>query len=177
MLKAIGFFYSVGLNLRAKKGRSSGAGFVFRVKIGDHEIEVEGTRSEVLETINDLPGLIHNVEKAFDETRPKKFATLTVKTETPKEERNASEKYPKIANPESTNEAILSLLQTEWGKWRPHTLEELRDALKANGLDYPTRTLAATLLDLGKREKVKRWNTDAGYVYILAEKEALQSKR
>jgi hypothetical protein len=24
-----------------------------------------------------------------------------------------------------------------------------------------------------KKEKIRRWNTDAGYVYILAEKEAL----
>jgi len=176
MLKAISPFYSVGLNLRAKKGRSSGAGFVFRVKIGDYEVEVKGTRSEVLETINDLPSLVHNVEKAFDATRPKKFATLTLKTETPKEEKNASEKYPKIPNSESTDEAILNLLETEWGKWRPHTLEELRDALKANGFNYPARTLAAVLIDLGKREKVRRWNTDAGYVYILAEKEAFRMR-
>jgi hypothetical protein len=48
----------------------------------------------------------------------------------------------------------------------------LREALKANGLDYPARGLAAVLLGLGKQEKVRRWNTDAGYVYILAEKEA-----
>lgn len=158
--------------MRAKKGRSTNGSFVFRVKIGDNEVEISGVRKEVLETIGDLPNLMHGIEKAFDLTRPKKFATLTVKTETPKEEKQASEIYPKIPNSENTEEAILNLLETEWGKWRPHTLGELGHALKANGLDYPVRTLAAALLALGKKEKIRRWNTDAGYVYILAEKEA-----
>ncbi len=123
-----------------------------------------------------MPGLLHNVGEAFDMARPKKFATLTVKAETLKEEKNASEKYPKITGSESMDDTVLSLLETEWGKWRPHTLEELRNAMKANGLDYAARTLAAVLLDLGKREKVRRWNTDAGYVYILAEKEAFRMR-
>lgn len=162
----------MGLDLRAKRGRRTERNFVFRVKIGDNEVEIGGVRKEVLETMEDLPNLIRGVEKAFDLTRPKKFATLTVKTETPKNEKQASEKYPRIPNSENTEEAILNLLETEWGKWRPHTLEELGQALKANGFEWPIRTLATALLNLGKKEKIRRWNTDSGYVYILAEKEA-----
>jgi hypothetical protein len=163
--------------LRAKKGKAVGSSFVFRVKLGECEIEVVGTRDEVLKTIEDLSSLISNVQKAFDAVRPKKFATLTVKTEAPKDEKTASEKYPRISAAETCDEAILRLLETDWGKWRPRTVEELRDALKANGLEYPGRTLAGVLLDLVKKEKIRRWNTDSGYVYILAETEVFQSKR
>jgi hypothetical protein len=145
--------------------------------MGEYEVEVGGTRDEVLKTVEDLPRLMSNVQKAFDEVKPKKFATLTVKTESPKDEKAASEKYPKISAVETCDEAILRLLETDWGKWRPRTLEELRGALKTNGLEYPARTLAGVLLDLVKREKIRRWNTDSGYVYILAEKESFGLRR
>lgn len=167
----------VGIDLKAKDGKTTVGSFVLRVKMGEYEIEVGGTRDEVLKTIDDLPRLINNIQKAFDYARPKKFATLTVKTEPPKDEKTVSEKYPRISGAETCAEAILRLLETDWGKWRPRTVEELRDALKANGLEYPARTFAGVLLDLVKQEKIRRWNTDSGYVYILAETEVFQSKR
>jgi hypothetical protein len=49
----------------------------------------------------------------------------------------------------------------------------LKEALKANGLRYPGRTLAGVLLGLVRKGEVKRWKTDAGCVYILAEEEVL----
>jgi hypothetical protein len=166
-----------GIGLRAKKGRGVDSSFVFRVRLGEYEIEVSGTRDEVLKTLEDLPSLIGNVHRAFEGVRPRKVATLTDKTEEAKDERAASEKYPRISAAETCDEAVLRLLETDWGKWRPRTLEELRGGLKANGLEYPARMLAAVLLDLGKQEKIRRWNTDAGYVYILAEKEAFGLRR
>lgn len=150
--------------------------FILRVKLGEYEVEVCGTRDDVLKTIEELPSLISNVHRAFDSVRPKKVATLTVKTEGGYE-KAASEKYPEIPAAETCNEAVLRLLETDWGKWRPRTLEELRGALKANGLEHQARMLAAVLLDLVKQEKIRRWNTDAGYVYILAEKEAFGLRR
>jgi hypothetical protein len=163
--------------LGAKKERERDRSFAFRVKLGEYEFEVGGTRDEVLKTIEDLPNLIGNIQRAFDSVRAKKFATLTVKTETSKDQKATSEKYPRISAAETSDEAVLSLLETDWGKWRPRTLEELRGALKANGLEYPARMLAAVLLDLVKQEKIRRWNTDSGYVYILAEKEAFGLRR
>jgi hypothetical protein len=162
--------------LTAKKERGKAASFAFRVKIGEYGVEIRGTRSEVLETIENLPSLISNVHKAFEAVRPKKIATLTVKTEAPSGQKPSSEKYPRISASETSDEAVLKLLETDWGKWRPRTLDELKDALKANGLDCPARTLAAVLLSLVKEERIRRWNTDAGYVYILAEKEALDTR-
>jgi intein/homing endonuclease len=163
--------------LGAKKGGGVDRSFVFRVRLGEYEVEVGGTRDEVLKTIEDLSSLIGNVHRAFDGVRPKKVATLTVKTESARDEKTASEKYPRISPSQTCDEAVLRLLETDWGKWRPRTLEELRGALKANGLEYPARMLAAVLLDLVKQEKIRRWNTDAGYVYILAEKEAFGLRR
>ena len=160
-----------------KKGRAENKEFMFRLKIGEYEVEVGGNREDVLKTLEDLPKLMSNVSKAFDGLRPRKVATLTVKTEAAKGDNTSSENYPQIAAVETGNEAVLRILETDWGKWRPRTLEELRDALKANGLGYPSRMLAAILMDLVKEERIRRWNTDAGYVYILAEKEAFQSKR
>jgi hypothetical protein len=177
MLKAVSSMLYMGIDLKVKEGKTTDGDFVLRVKMGEYEIEVGGTRDEVLKTIEDLPGLINNIQKAFDYARPKKFATLTVKTEAPKDEKTVSEKYPRISGAETCAEAIFRILETDWGKWRPRTVEELRDALKANGLEYPGRTLAGVLLDLVKQERIRRWNTDSGYVYILAETEVFQSKR
>jgi hypothetical protein len=143
--------------------------------MGDYEVEIRGKREDVLETLADLSSLIDNVNKAFENVRPKKITTLTVKTEPTKEE-NKSQKYPKISPTENYEEAIVQVLQTDWGKWRPRTIDELRETLKANGMDYPGRMLAGILMGLVKNEKIRRWNTDAGYVYILAEKEAFRTR-
>jgi hypothetical protein len=143
--------------------------------MGEYEVEIQGKREDVLKTLQDMPSLIDNVNKAFENVKPKKITTLTVKTEPAKEE-DKSQKYPKISPTENYEEAIIKVLETDWGKWRPRTIDELRDALKANGMDYPGRMLAGILMGLVKNEKIRRWNTDAGYVYILAEKEAFRTR-
>ena len=112
------------------------------------------------------------VHKAFKATKPKTKATITVKTQA-KKGKTQTQKYPKIYHPEDCSEALLSLLATDWGRWRPRTVDELKEALKANGLEYPGRTLAGVLLSLVNKEKVRRWRTDSGCVYILAEEEVL----
>jgi hypothetical protein len=153
--------------------RDLASSFVFRVKVGEYEVEVGGTREEVLKTIKELPSLMADVHKAFENLRPKAAATLTVKTAAAKEEAPSLQKYPKIRHVESCVEAILRILETDWGKWRPRTSAELKEALKANNLQYPGRTLAGNLMGLVRKGTVRRWKTDAGYVYILAEKEVL----
>ena len=146
--------------------------FAFRVKMGEYEVEISGEREEVLRTIKELPDLMAGVYRAFEVSKPQTTATLTVKT-APAKKRTPVEKFPKILRAESCGETVLSLLETDWGKWRPHTISELKEALKANGLHYPGRTLAGVLLGLVRKGAVKRWKTDAGCVYILAEEEVL----
>lgn len=151
-------------------------GFAFRIKIGEYEVEIRGTYGEVTKTIENLPNLVTNVQKAFENVKPKTVATLTVKTEAPKATREPpAQKYPKIASPASCEEAVLRFLETDWGKWRPRTMEELQEAIKANGLKYPGRTLGATLDALADKGMVRRWDTNTGFVYILAEEKPLSS--
>ncbi|MEM3597203.1 MAG: hypothetical protein QXJ53_03650 [Candidatus Bathyarchaeia archaeon] len=139
--------------------------------MGEYEVEVSGTREEVLKTIEDLPTLMVNVQKAFEGLKPKTVTKLTVKAEA--KEEPTVQKFPTIARTEKCDEALLKILKSDWGKWRPRTIEELRSALEANGLSFSGKVLSGALFGLVRKGVVRRWKTDAGYVYILAEKEAL----
>ncbi len=135
--------------------------FSLRVKFGPHEIEISGTRDEVIKTIEELPHLVASVSKAFDSvntgvTPPQSTSTL----------------YPSIPSSANCSEAVLKLLETDWGKQQPRTLSELVEAMKANALHYPPTTLSGVLVWLVKKGRIKRWKTDRGYVYALAGKEA-----
>jgi hypothetical protein len=158
-------------------GGSRGRGFVFRVKIGDYEVELCGSREEVLKTVEELSGLMANVRGAFEAVKPKTVATLTVKTDAAAaqsavgKEEKVTQKYPKIVRTDKCDEAVLRVLETDWGKWRPRTVGELNDALKANELNFSGREVAAVLLGSVRKGAIRRWKTDAGQVYILAEKE------
>ena len=140
--------------------------------MGEYEIELCGTREDVTKTIEELPNLVANVHKAFDGVKPKTVTTLTVKAESGKKE-PSKQSYPRIQSSGSCDEAVLRLLETDWGKWRPRTLDELKAALDANGVRFGGRFLAGVLMELVKKEQIRRWNTDAGFVYILVEKEAV----
>jgi hypothetical protein len=153
-------------------GDLQGKGFVFRVKIGEYEVEIGGSREEVLKTVEELPSLMSGVRDAFESVKPKTVATLTIKKEAPKEEA-VTQKFPKIVRTNKCDEAVLRVLESDWGKWRPRTVAELEDALKASDLDFSGREVAAVLLGLVRKGRIRRWKTDAGHVYILAEKEEL----
>ncbi|MCS7124001.1 MAG: hypothetical protein NZ932_01085 [Candidatus Bathyarchaeota archaeon] len=148
--------------------------FSIRVKVGEYEVEVKGSRSEVLETIKELPSLVPSFSKAFESLKTK-GAEAAVKAPVPAAARAESplERYPKISKVESCSEALLRVLESDWGKWRPRTVTELKEALAANDMHFPGRTLAGDLLALVRKGVVRCWKTDKGYVYILAEKEVL----
>ena len=147
--------------------------FSLRVKMNQNEVEISGTQKEVLKTIKDLPKLIENISKAFANMDSKVAATkktpVTVKLTSPTAA--PSKMYPSIKKAKNCSQAVLKLLETEWGAWRPRTMSEIVEALKANAIHYPSTTLSGVLSWLVKKGKVRRWKTDAGYVYILAEKE------
>ncbi len=160
-----------------KKEEEENMSFAFRIKIGEYEIEIRGKHEEVTKTIENLPGLAINVQKAFENLKPKTIATLTVKTEPTKSESSESvaQSYPRVASAANCEEAILRILETDWGKWRPRTMEELKETMKANALTYSGRVLNETLNKLADKGMVRRWNTNTGFVYILAEEKPLSS--
>ena len=151
-------------------------GFAFCIKLGEYEVEIHGTPEEVQKTLKDLPNIVANVHKAFETVKPKTVATLTVKTEptakTQETPKTPAQTYPKIGDVVNCQGAVLGLLETDWGKWRPRTMEELNDAMKANKITYTQRTLERTLNKLADKGMVRRWNTNTGFVYILAEKKS-----
>jgi hypothetical protein len=161
-----------------KKAEENGEGFAFRVKMGEYEVEVKGKREDVTKTIENLPILISQVHKAFDSVKPKTVATLTVKTE-PSSKSTSEEpaqSYPKIVSSANCEEAVIKILETDWGKWRPRTIEELKETMKANGLKFSDHVLDDALHKLGDKGMVRRWNTNTGFVYILGEGKRLTSK-
>jgi hypothetical protein len=154
--------------------------FAFRIKLGDYEVEIKGTQQEVTKTIQNLPDLVTNIQKAFEVAKPKTIATITVKTEPTEASAKAPPKtvaqsYPKVKSATTCEDAVLRLLETDWGKWRPRTMEELKDAMKANSIKYTKRGLAGTLNTLAEKGMVRRWSTNTGFVYILAEKKTSSS--
>lgn len=148
--------------------------FSIRIRVGEYEVEVKGSRGEVLDAIKELPNLVPSFSKAFESLKAKE-TTVTIKAPAPTVVKAESpvEKYPKIPKAESCSEALLRVLESDWGKWRPRTVTELKEALAANNMHFPGRTLAADLLALVRKGVVRCWKTDKGYVYILAEKEIL----
>ena len=166
-----------GKKISPMKKEEENVGFTFRIKIGDYEVEIRGKHEEVTKTIENLPSLVTNVQKAFENLKPKTVATLTVKTEPTKSEstESAAQSYPKVASAANCEEAILRILETDWGKWRPRTMAELKAAIKANELTYSGRVLNETLNELADKGMVRRWNTNTGFVYILADKKPLSS--
>jgi hypothetical protein len=175
ILKAVSPFIYHGMKVPERLTKGTHKNFTFRLKTGDYEVEIDGNYEDVLNTIKNLPNLVVDIDKAFQKIKPKKVATLTVKTETAGPQKT-SKQYPHIQSSEKLDEAMLRILETDWGKWRPRTIDELDEALKANGSEQSLRALGGVLMDLVKKGKIRRWNTNAGYVYILAEKEALHSK-
>jgi hypothetical protein len=151
--------------------------FSFRVKIGDYEVEINGTHEEVTKTLENLPNIVTNVHMAFEEIKPKTVATITVKTEAPPKDtvKTVKETYPRIESTADCQEAVIRVLETDWGKWRPRTMEELKEVMRFNDLKYPGRVLPDTLDHLADKGLVRRWNTNTGFVYILAEEKTLQS--
>ena len=146
--------------------------FSLRVKINQNEIEISGTQKEVLKTMQELPELIVKVSKAFNEKNSEVAIEKTpIKVRLASPETVSSKGSPSIKGAKNCSQAVLKLLETEWGAWRPRTLPEIVEALKDNAIHYPASTLSGVLSWLVKRGKVRRWKTDAGYVYILPEKE------
>jgi hypothetical protein len=132
-----------------------GMPFSFRVKMGQREIEISGTREEVMKAIEELPQLMETVSKAFESTKTAK------ETEQP-----AGSAYPSVSA-SGCSEAVLQLLDSDWGK-QPRSLPDLGEALKANAVYYPSTTVSGVLAWLLRKNKIKRWKTDKGYVYVLA---------
>ena len=138
-------------------------GFSIRVKIGECEIELKGSKDDVLNVIDNLPKIVSIVSNSFDLSKTQKVMTLASKTPT-------KEVYPTLTVPPSAScpNAIVKILSTEWGRREPRTLRDIIEVMKINAIHYPEGTVKGRLTDLTKKGILRRIRTERGYGYILA---------
>ena len=118
-----------------------------------------------MQTIKELPSLVEGVVEAFGSLGDEAGSAAG------EEKASASSGlYPVISESANCSEAVLRLLETDWGRRAPRTLSELVEALRANAVHYPASTLSGVLAWLVRRGKIKRWKTERGYVYVLGER-------
>jgi hypothetical protein len=135
--------------------------FHLKIRIGEMEVELNGIKSDVLETINDLPQIFNKVNDAF-------HGENSIK---PKQKKQAEsfeqEQFPQISRTTQCSEAVTSLLGVEWGK-TPRTISELREAMEANAIFFPKTTLSGVLVWLVKKGIIRRYkDKKRGYMYTM----------
>jgi hypothetical protein len=149
---------------------STAVPFTLRVRLGQYEVEISGARDDVLKTVEDLPNLVTVVSEAFAQAgvnvRAADAQPSQDSASTPSP--SLSGMYPSIQGSGNCSDAVLKLLETEWGRSSPRTLPELVEAMRVNAVHFPVTTLSGVLNWLVRKGRVKRWKTDKGYVYVLA---------
>jgi hypothetical protein len=150
-------------------GMSTSVPFSLRVRLGKYEVEIRGSRDEVMKTVDDLSNLVATISEAFSEAKVRED-TGTVTTASSEQTFSAlpSTSYPSIQSTGNCSDAVLRLLSTNWGRATPRALPELIEAMKANAVHFPATTLSGVLNWLVRKGRVKRWKTDKGYVYVIS---------
>jgi len=149
---------------------SANVPFSLRVRLGQYEVEISGSREDVLKTVEDLPNLVTVVSEAFAQAGANVRVTdvQSSRDSIPATSSSTSGTYPSIQGSGNCSDAVLKLLETDWGRSTPRTLPELVEAMRVNAVHFPVTTLSGVLNWLVRKGKVKRWKTDKGYVYVLA---------
>ena len=153
--------------------------FSLRVRLGRCEVEISGGKDDVLRTVADLPSLIAVISEAFSsvgEVSHNETGAQFASSMSSSQSSSRAHVYPSIRSTGGCADAVLRLLATHWGKAAPKTLPEIVEAMRANAVHYPVTTLSGVLNWLVRKGKVKRWKTDKGYVYVLAQATAMPSQ-
>jgi len=139
--------------------------FKIRVRIDGKEVELSGSREDVMTALEDLSTIVNKVSDAFS-----RATTITTPIHvTPEAESEGAEAFPTVTIPPDAPcpEVLTSLLSTEWGRNKPRTLNDLLEVMKVNAIHYPIGTVKGRLTDLTKRGALRRIRTNEGYGYIL----------
>lgn len=133
--------------------------FTIKIRFGNNEIEVSGSKEDVLEALNNFSNIMDKLTQAFNTTPIKPVAEPTSIREV---------SIPSISVEPDTPcpEAILKILSTEWGQAKPRKLRELLEAMKVNAIHYPVGTVKGRLTDLTKKGVLRRVKEGREYGYI-----------
>ena len=154
--------------------------FSLRVRLGRCEVEISGNRDEVLRTIEDLPSLVALISEAFSHVGGKEsqngILAPSISSVSQSQTSSPTPVYPSIQSTGGCADGVLMLLATDWGRTAPRTLPEIVEAMRVNAVHFPATTLSGVLNWLVRKGRVKRWKTDKGYVYVLAQVSAMPSQ-
>ncbi|MEE8570285.1 MAG: hypothetical protein V3S97_04720 [Candidatus Bathyarchaeia archaeon] len=133
--------------------------FTIKIRFENNEIEVSGSKEDVLEALNNFSNIMDKLTPAFNITPIKHISKPTIV-------RQAS--IPSISVEPNTPcpEALLKILSTEWGKEKPRKLRELLEVMKVNAIHYPVGTVKGRLTDLTKKGALRRVKEGREYGYI-----------
>jgi len=137
--------------------------FAIRVKIGNYEMELTGSRGDVVQTLDELPKIVGKVIEAFSPVQ-------TLKASPEQETLKAvGENFPSIGAQIgiSCPDAIVAILSTGWGREKPRNLGEIMEAMKVNALHFPVGTVKGRLTDLTKKGMLRRIRGEKGYSYVV----------
>ena len=138
--------------------------FTIRVKIDNHEIELTGSRRDVVQTLDELPKIVGKIVEAFNRNRTLKTINVQESVKTTGNELPAIGAQPGISCPE----AIVTILATGWGREKPRYLGDIMESMKINALHFPIGTVKGRLTDLTKKGLLRRIKGKKGYGYVVA---------
>jgi hypothetical protein len=136
--------------------------FTLRVRIASGEVEMQGTRPEIYETIDELPKIVDKVREALFTSQDRTEQKLGDPAFQGAPER--PEHAPVIERASGLNDGILKLLSTEWGM-RPRMWSELDRALKQNALNYSKGSITSALAQLVRSGRLRRLLANGIYGY------------
>ena len=139
-----------------------------RFRIGQIEVQLEGSRESVLDMLDkDLLKISESISRMSPGSAPIRQPLPSESTQINYDTMSQSvavEQYPSITA-QSCADAIVTLLSTEWGKKTPRTLAEIKLALESNALHYSGKVIGFTLTRLTRKQKVRRWKAEQGFIY------------
>ena len=135
--------------------------FTIKIKAKDNEIELSGSKEDVMDALNNINDIITKVTRTFTNPSPVQ-STLQIPQTTSKS------KFPSISVSPDTPcpDTILKILATEWGREKPRRLRELLEAMKVNAIHYPIGTVKGRLTDMTKKGYLRRVREGREYAYI-----------
>ncbi len=135
--------------------------FTIKIKAKDNEIELSGSKEDVMDALNNINDIMTKVTRTFTNPSPVQ-STLQIPQTTSKS------KFPSISVSPDTPcpDTILKILATEWGREKPRRLRELLEAMKVNAIHYPIGTVKGRLTDMTKKGYLRRVREGREYAYI-----------
>ena len=143
-----------------------------KVKIGENEIEIDGTISDIQESLELVPEIINKLanKELTQEKMNNEEGILSIEEKQSSNLESKPSQYPKIIieKNDSLSVIIFKMFEDEWGT-NPRKLNQVKEALEARGLIYPRQSVAVSLLRLAQSGKLRRFKGKNGeFVYVSA---------